>query len=119
MSNKKQAERDIVYQKYDGHCAYCGCTIDKNNFCIDHIIPKLRTKSIFDIGGGGPDNISNYNPSCRSCNIRKDTMNIEEFRSSIEATVDNMMRDSANFRQMIRFGQIEIHKKPIVFFFET
>lgn|SRR5574344_804574 len=114
----KKEIREIVYRKYGGHCAYCGCSIERDNFCVDHIIPKLRDKSILDTRESGLDDISNYNPSCRACNIRKGTYSIEEFRTSIEVTIDNMLRDSANFRQMIRWKQIEIHKKPIVFFFE-
>lgn len=35
-------EREFVYQKYGGHCAYCGCKIEKKDMQVDHSIPRNR-----------------------------------------------------------------------------
>lgn len=69
-SNKKT--RNIIYNKYNGRCAYCGCKLDFENFSIDHIIPKWRKNdddflSYLNIERG-KCKIENYNPSCNSCN---------------------------------------------------
>ena len=29
--------RKLVYQKYNGHCAYCGCEIPEKGFNVDHL----------------------------------------------------------------------------------
>ena len=29
--------RKLVYAKYDGHCAYCGCKIQEKGFNVDHL----------------------------------------------------------------------------------
>mgnify|MGYP004487825509 CR=1 FL=1 len=30
-------ERKLVYQMYDGHCAYCGCKLELKEMQVDHI----------------------------------------------------------------------------------
>ena len=32
-----RAERETVYNKYGGHCAYCGCEIPFKGFNVDHL----------------------------------------------------------------------------------
>ena len=34
-----QEERKKVYEKYNGHCAYCGCEITLEVMQVDHLIP--------------------------------------------------------------------------------
>lgn len=29
--------REKVYQKYNGHCAYCGCELQYKDMQVDHI----------------------------------------------------------------------------------
>lgn len=29
--------KKLVYQKYNGHCAYCGCEIPEKGFNVDHL----------------------------------------------------------------------------------
>ena len=60
-----KAVRQKVYQKYDGHCAYCGRPIDYKDMQVDHIQAHIL---------GGPDNLENYNPTCRQCNFYKGVM---------------------------------------------
>jgi phosphoribosylformylglycinamidine (FGAM) synthase-like enzyme len=37
-----KSKKEIVYNKYNGRCAYCGIEINYNNFNIDHINPIRR-----------------------------------------------------------------------------
>ena len=30
-----KSKREAVYQKYNGHCAYCGCEIPEKGFNVD------------------------------------------------------------------------------------
>ena len=37
---KKQ--REVIYDKYNGHCAYCGKKIEYKDMQVDHVIPQRR-----------------------------------------------------------------------------
>jgi len=104
--------RRAVYSKYNGRCAYCGTELEINEMHIDHIVARRR------FSGPGLDDISNLNPSCPSCNIRKATLTIEEFRDEISKQVDRLKRDVNQFNLALRFNQIEITNKPVIFWFE-
>ena len=67
-------DRQAVYEKLGGHCAYCGKKIEIKNMQIDHLQPKSR---------GGTDDFENLLPSCRSCNHykRADTLGSSERKS--------------------------------------
>ena len=43
--------REQVYQKYNGHCAYCGCELDYKDMQVDHV------KSVY---GNGDNNIEEH-----------------------------------------------------------
>ena len=32
-----KSQRQHVYEKYNGHCAYCGCELDIKDMQVDHI----------------------------------------------------------------------------------
>lgn len=107
--------RKIVRNKYNNHCAYCGCILTDKNFTIDHIEPKRRN----DYLGrkGGPDSIENFNPCCLSCNSSKHTLSIEKWRKELENKFDRLLRDSATFRILYRFSLIS-KKNEVIFYFE-
>jgi hypothetical protein len=71
---RKASRRENVYQKTNGHCAYCGRVLDIDRFSRDHVIPRHR---------GGPDIGENMIASCNPCNVRKNTRIVEEFRDYI------------------------------------
>lgn len=82
----KKSDRDIIFSKYNGHCAYCGCEL-KKSWHVDHIKPIVRNskwsreKGRFEQTGTcrKPENnvFENYNPSCASCNIQKNSFTVE------------------------------------------
>lgn len=101
--------RKQVYDKYGGHCAYCGCLIDYNDMQVDHI------KSIY--WNNGTNEIENYNPACRMCNFYKSTMNIEDFREQLGKLLQRLEKVFI-FRLAKKYGLIKEVKKPIEFYFE-
>lgn len=117
-----KSERDIVYNKYGGRCAYCGCELQKG-FHVDHIVPLRRNESDFSIQRynkvRGEDSIENYNPACRRCNIWKSTFSIEQFRKEVSEQVNHLNRYSSNYRNAKRFGLVEETNKPVIFYFEN
>jgi len=102
-------DRKAVYNKYGGHCAYCGEEIEFKAMQVDHIIAQDR---------GGSDDIENLNPACRSCNATKNTYSVEKFRTRLVEDVNRMRRDSSKFRILERFGLIKEVKKELKFYFE-
>ena len=102
--------RNLVFYKFSGRCAYCGCKIEKYNFNIDHIKPLRRGDKTHPDKG---DNLfTNYNPSCVSCNSSKSSMSIETWRNELGLKVVRINRDSSQYRILKRFGLVkEIKKK--------
>lgn len=114
MSERKRRrlskkEREIIYQKTNGHCAYCGCELELKNMQADHVKPFIQ---------GGSEELDNFLPSCRSCNHYKSTLDLEEFRYYMQTLPDRMLRDSVNFRNLHRFGIISVDRSPVKFYFE-
>lgn len=103
------SERQQVYKKYDGHCAYCGKEIDIKDMQVDHMTP-LRL--------GGTDDMSNYMPACRRCNHYKRGNSLEGFRKLIEDIPKKLERDSYICRVGMDYKIVESHEKPIKFYFE-
>ena len=56
--------RRDIFNKYDGHCAYCGRKIEFDDMTIDNIIPLSKN--------GGND-LAKTIPSANSATIRKQT----------------------------------------------
>lgn len=104
-----KSERQEVYQKCNGHCAYCGMGIDYKDMQVDHAKP-LRI--------GGEDDLSNMLPACRSCNHYKSTLDIEGFRRYLSGTHKRLMRDSIPYQVAERFGIVEHKTDDVQFYFE-
>lgn len=112
MSKRKpisKSTRTLVYQMYNGHCAYCGRKIDYKDMQVDHATP-LRI--------GGADDISNYMPTCRSCNHYKSTFDIEGFRDYLSKIHDRLMRDNVAYQVAERFGIVKYVSNDVAFYFE-
>lgn len=104
-----KSDRQLVYNKMDGHCAYCGCEIDMRDMQVDHVIPLRK---------GGEDSLDNMLPACRSCNHYKSTLTVEQFRHMIEKMPDTLARDSVTYKNAVRFGIVIPNPHKIMFFFE-
>ena len=86
MSIRKE-KRQQVYNKYNGHCSYCGKRIEYKDMQVDHFIPQKLDPLV--VAGNLPglnsvDDIQNLMPSCRTCNHYKRAHDLETFRRYIE-----------------------------------
>lgn len=108
--------RSAVWNKTDGVCWYCGTKCDpfssKSNplmFSIDHFRP------------GGPDDIDNLVPSCRSCNSRKRNRTLNEFRRLCAVPAECRLTD-AQVKYWEECGALdrEVYddKQGYIFYFE-
>lgn len=67
------SKRNRVIDRTQGLCGYCACVVNIKNFSIDHIVPKTK---------GGTNTEENLLLSCISCNSRKGTKTLSDFRLS-------------------------------------
>lgn len=112
--------RKKVFDKYGGHCAYCGIKLN-GRFTIDHIEPIRRkaTREEIEKYGRGSNNIENFNPSCSSCNSSKSTFSIEDWRYEISQKYRRSLLSNSGLRLLIRFGILPFEiNEPIKFYFE-
>ena len=117
MATKKQ--REILFQKYDGKCTYCGCDLVKG-WHVDHIEPIIRNPmDAKECAKPHLDVIENMTPSCASCNINKHSMTIEQFRSLITGFVRSLNLRSVQYKFAKKYGLVEETEKKVVFYFET
>ena len=103
------AEREAVYKKMGGHCAYCGQEITLHEMQIDHVIPIKQS---------GLNTMDNLLPACRSCNHYKHTLTLEKFRAALERMPAVLERDSVTYRTAARYGLLQPTPHKIVFYFE-
>lgn len=110
----KPKPRDLILQKYNGRCAYCGVELSKN-WHIDHIEPLRRGEKPYR---RELDNIENYNPCCAACNISKSTFTLDQWRRELYLKYDRLYRDSSQFRLLVRFRIIDTIGFDGLFYFE-
>ena len=107
-----KVERLQVYNKYGGHCAYCGREMEYKDMQVDHIEPQriYTDKKI-------ADRIENLNPSCRRCNHYKRARSIERYRELI-LKLHTKMRDIYLCKVAENYGIINIEPWDGKFYFE-
>lgn len=111
-----QNNRQKVFEKYNGNCAYCGCELQKG-WHIDHLKPIKR---YYDGTCENPelDVFENYMPSCPSCNIQKNSYSLEQFRSNIKQFVVSLNKYNTQYKFAKRYGLIKEAVIEIKFYFE-
>ena len=112
-----KSERQSVYEKCKGHCAYCGKEIKISEMQADHVIP-MDFYEAYKAIGEDIDNINNMLPACRSCNNYKSTLTLDKFRAAIEKWPTVLERDSVTYRNAVRFNMVTPNPHPITFYFE-
>lgn len=107
--------RQQVYNKYYGHCAYCGCTLDIKDMQVDHLesvySASMQQKEV-------NDTLDNYMPSCRACNFYKGTMTLKQFRSHLLNTLQDTCRASFQVKLAMKYGMLNYKPWDGEFYFE-
>lgn len=107
--------RQQVYDKYNGHCAYCGCELDIKDMQVDHLYSVYRA----EIKGKEEDNsIDNLMPSCRMCNFYKSTATIDEFRKKLLTFQYVYLPDNFTTRLALKYGMATLSRWNGEFYFE-
>jgi len=119
---KKKINRQEVYDKCDGHCAYCGKEITFKQMQVDHIKPLYRNDNVVTLESWGvergTDDIDNLLPSCARCNRWKSTFSLEMFRKEIELQIERLNNYNNNYRMAKDYGLISENNNKVIFYFE-
>jgi len=110
--------RTLVYNKFDGHCAYCGCELEMKDMQVDHIVPKYRNNEKWHQHEIGSDDIDNLNPSCRMCNYYKRMNDLETFRNNLTEMLMRNVRRPFDYRLALKYGLIKEDVQRVIFYFE-
>lgn len=102
-------DRQEVYNKHNGHCAYCGKPITMKDMQVEHALAKRN---------GGTDCIDNLMPSCRRCNHYKRAADIETFRNFLLGGLMERLMKIYIFRVALDYGMITINGWDKKFYFE-
>ncbi len=122
MINKKK--RIEVYNKYNGHCSYCGKRIQYKEMQVDHAHPKIL--SHFKATGRDeddklimpdPDRMENLMPSCRRCNHYKRAFTIDGYRRQLQTLHERFMNIYI-IKVAVDYGIIKVNPFDSVFYFE-
>lgn len=112
MSDKRQ----FIFDKSNGHCWYCGDDLRGRKWHADHFYPVKRYNG--KLSHPERDVIENLVPSCPSCNIMKDTGDVEYFRWLIGNFIVRLNRDITVYRHAKRYGLVEETGNEVKFYFE-
>lgn len=110
-----KAQRMQVYDKYSGHCAYCGRLIAYNEMQVDHLKPVANYRNLTEEETRSMDN---YMPACRRCNHYKRANSLEGWRRMIEKIPYKLDRDSYIYKVGVDYGLIEQKPHKVIFYFE-
>jgi 5-methylcytosine-specific restriction endonuclease McrA len=116
-----KAQRELIRQKYDGRCAYCGQQLGVR-WHADHFEP-IRRNTFGNVARPlehpERDCLENMMPSCAPCNIDKHSFDLETWRRLIQNSNEVLKRDVSTFRRSIRYGLVSLNEVPVIFYFET
>ena len=115
--------RQEVYNKCNGHCAYCGKDINLKQMQVDHKEPLFRNSTDKELKWykreRGTDDIDNLLPSCARCNRWKSTYTIEQFRDEISQQVRRLNDYNNNYRMSKDYNLIQETNLSVIFYYET
>lgn len=109
-------KRELVYKKYNGHCAYCGCELEMKDMQVDHVL-SLCSARWRKTPQEELDDIENLMPSCRSCNYYKGTLTLEGFRRELSTLMERVSKEFI-YRLAKKYGMVSEQVWDGRFYFE-
>lgn len=120
--NISKKNRQIIFNKYQGKCAYCGCYLEKI-WHVDHIEPMFRGYGSAITGKINPHPerhcMENFNPSCPVCNRSKATYTLDQWRERLKQHVVSFNLYHPTYRLAKAYGLIQETGAEVKFYFET
>lgn len=104
--------RQIVFDKCNGHCAYCGADLLKG-WNVDHIKPLVF---------GGTNDLENLNPSCKHCNNYKCHADLDGYRKQLHKMLNEkleyLFKSKTKMQVAMNMGSITHKEWDGIFYFE-
>ena len=118
MKHKKisKQQREAVFNKYGGRCAYCGCELTLRTMQVDHIKAVYTSSLENNNVETQDDSFDNLNPSCRQCNFYKGTLNIEQFRNKIKTTLYETCQNRFQAKRAKKLGMMVVTQFDKLYF---
>lgn len=113
-------QRQNIYNKFGGRCAYCGKPISIDEMQIDQLVPpwhRLSDGQLVKNAARGIDDDDNLMPSCHACNYYKSQLSLEDFRELLKGLPERCAK-SPDVQIAMRYGMVDIRKWCGVFLFE-
>jgi 5-methylcytosine-specific restriction endonuclease McrA len=114
--------RQEVYDKCGGHCAYCGKDIILKQMQVDHKEPIFRNHTEKQLEGykreRGTHDMDNLLPSCARCNRWKSTYTIEQFRKEIQLQIERLKTYNNNYKRAKDYDLIQETNSSVIFYYE-
>ena len=107
-----RSDRQKVYEKYDGRCAYCGKVIAYKDMQVDHLVP------LEGYSQKGTNDFDNLMPACRRCNHYKRANSLEGWRRMLERIPQRLERENYIYRVALDYGLIKPNPHKVKFYFE-
>ena len=107
-----RSDRQKVYEKYGGRCAYCGKEIEYKDMQVDHFVP------LEGYSQKGTNDFDNLMPACRRCNHYKRANSLDGWRRMLESIPQRLERDSYIYRVALDYGLIKPNPHKVKFYFE-
>jgi 5-methylcytosine-specific restriction endonuclease McrA len=115
--SKTKALRERVYQKFGGHCAYCGSAIAYKAMQIDHYLPQCKEKFYARRCKKDVHAEENLMPSCRRCNHYKRARTPKQFRE-LMTSLHERLESIYILKVAVDFGMATIRPFDGKFYFE-
>ena len=115
-----KAMRQRVFDKYNGHCAYCGCELEITDMQVDHLQPiasDFYWHPRHRVSQEEIEGLNNLMPSCRQCNFYKGIYHIDTFRRELKTLMERV-RKPFIFRLAEKYRMVEEKKWDGKFYFE-
>ena len=91
-----------IFNKCNGHCAYCGKLISENMMTVDHKVAKKQ---------GGKSEIENLLPCCQKCNKEKGDLSLDTYRLKL-------VWESLTIKELGKFKNAMAAARKHKFYFE-
>ena len=115
---KSRLVRERIYQKYNGHCAYCGRDIAYKEMQVDHYYPQCKEKFYLRRFKIDVHAESNLMPTCRRCNHYKRARTPKQFRELMK-TLHERLESIYILKVAVDFGMATIKPFDGQFYFES
>ena len=114
---KSKSVRERVYNKFEGHCAYCGKAIEYRQMQVDHYYPQCKSRFYarrFQIDVHAEENLM---PTCRRCNHYKRAASPADFKKLMK-TLHERLEAIYILKVAVDFGMVTVQPFDGRFYFE-